>query len=372
MYLVDFLKKLTRKSNIFILIYLVLNVLVIGYVIQLLFGETTMPYWIAFLVGLVIYGISLVIALSPVGEWILRFQTGCRKINRIEQINFIEPLFRDVYGRARQLDPSIPEDVQLFVNDDENANAFATGRKTICVTEGLLHLPEDQIKAALGHEFGHLAHKDTDLILLITVGNFIVTTIVTIFRVIIWIVEIICSFFSDGWVGTLGSFLTLIFVDGAMWAWTKIGTIMVMQSSRSNEYEADEFSFNLGYGESLCALIDSFEHSGAKGLFATLESSHPDKDERIAKLQVLGSNYRSSYKFGTSNTEIMGGTLVENTITCSFCGAKISMDSKFCSVCGNAVKQENNFSKVICQNCGAEAEDEDAVYCIICGTKLRK
>ena len=67
MYLIDFLKRMTRKSNIPILIYLVLNVFVIGGVIQIL-SEGYIPYGQAFLIGIVLYAISLLIALSPIGE----------------------------------------------------------------------------------------------------------------------------------------------------------------------------------------------------------------------------------------------------------------------------------------------------------------
>ena len=42
-------------------------------------------------------------------------------------------------------------------------------------------------------------------------------------------------------------------------------------------------------------MLDSISGSGAKGLFATLASSHPDKDDRIAKLQELGCTYRATY-----------------------------------------------------------------------------
>ena len=68
--------------------------------------------------------------------------------------------------------------------------------------------------------------------------------------------------------------------------------LLVMKSSRANEYEADEFSFRLGYGNELCALLDSFSGTNANGLFANLVSSHPDKDDRIARLQELGATYR--------------------------------------------------------------------------------
>ena len=45
----------------------------------------------------------------------------------------------------------------------------------------------------------------------------------------------------------------------------------------------------------LCILLDSISGSHAKGLFANLASSHPDKDDRIAKLQEAGATYRSTY-----------------------------------------------------------------------------
>lgn len=305
MYLVDFLKRMTRKSNIPVLIYLVLNIFVIAGIVSLAWGGGSMPFWKALLFGIVLYVVSLLIALSPIGEWIIRLQTGCKKIKRVEQINFIEPIFREVYDRAKKLDSSIPDDVKLYMNTDADPNAFATGRKTICVTEGLLHMPAEQIKATLGHEFGHLAHKDTDLILVVSVGNFIVTAFILALRVIIELLHFIfdiCALFMGGSDGLVAVILNSVYhamitaiVSGLTWIWTQIGVLLVMKASRANEYEADEFSFNLGYGNELCILLDSIRGSHAKGLFANLASSHPDKDDRIAKLQELGATYRATY-----------------------------------------------------------------------------
>ena len=305
MYFVDFFKRMTRKSNIPVLIYLVLNIFVITGIVSLIFGGGTLPFWQCLLIAIVLYSFSLLIALSPIGEWILRLQTGCRKIKRVEQINFIEPIFREVYEKAKKLDPSIPDDVQLYMNSDEEANAFATGRKTICITEGMLHMPEAQIKATLGHEFGHLAHKDTDLILIVSVGNLIVTAFILGIRLAIDLCHLIMAIvtaFIGGPEGVMAAIMNAIYhamitaiVAGLTWVWTKIGVLLVMKASRANEYEADEFSFNLGYGNELCMLLDSFGGSSAKGLFANLASSHPDKDDRIAKLQELGATYRATY-----------------------------------------------------------------------------
>lgn len=302
MYLFDFIKQMTRKSNIPVFIYLALNIVIITLFVNI---GWDVPMIESMGLGIILYVISLTVTLSPIGEWILRLQTGCRTIKRKEQINFLEPIFREVYNKARKLDPSIPRDVRLFINSDESPNAFATGRKTICVTEGLLHMPEEQIKATLGHEFGHLAHKDTDLILVVTVGNMIVSSIIVMIQLIIELFHLvmeIISFFIGGKGGAIASIINSLYrlmitkiVVGLTWIWTKIGILLVMKSCRSNEFEADEFSFNLGYGNEMCALLDTIGNADAKGLFANLASSHPNKNDRIAKLQELGASYRTVY-----------------------------------------------------------------------------
>lgn len=191
------------------------------------------------------------------------------------------------------------------MNTDKEPNAFATGRKTICITEGMLHMLENQIKATLAHEFGHLAHKDIDLILVVSVGNLIVTAFILGIRLVIDFFHLVLNIFAcliGGSEGVIAAIVNAVYhlmvsaiVSGLTWAWTKIGMLLVMKSSRANEYEADEFSFNLGYGNDLCVLLELFGDSSAKRLFANLASSHPDKNDRIAKLQKLGATYRVTY-----------------------------------------------------------------------------
>ena len=248
--------------------------------------------------------VSLVIAISPFGEWILRLHSGCRKIKRKDQIDYIEPIFKEVLKQARELDPHISEDVKLYIRNTQDVNAFAIGRKTICITDGLLKAPVEQIKATIAHEIGHIAHRDTDWILVISVGNFIVTFVYIIVRVF---GKMMSTFFellpssdnlTDGGVkvaGMVQSYITDAIIIALMWAWTKIGILLVMKSNRDNEFEADKFAFNLSYGNALCELLDSSTESSTKGLFANLMSSHPDKNDRIAALMNLGATYRRSY-----------------------------------------------------------------------------
>ncbi|MBE3596308.1 MAG: M48 family metalloprotease [Hydrogenibacillus sp.] len=278
MYILDFGKRLIQKRNIGITIYLILNTLLV----IILFQDV--------LLGVGLYLLSLVIALSPIGEWILRVQQGCKKLERKEHIERLEPLFREVYAKAKQVNPSIPDNIRLFISNDPSPNAFATGRKTICLTRGLLNWSDDEIKTILAYEFGHLANKDTDLILLVAVGNMIVSVMFVIYRLFATFVGIMFSFASRSIGALLMTFLIDVILVALMWLWTKFGTVLVMYSSRQNEYEADRFAFQCGFGHALICALDRFnemETIASKGLWANLASSHPEPDQRIGKLQRL-------------------------------------------------------------------------------------
>ena len=101
MYIIDFLKNLTKKSNIGVLIWLILNTALIAALFSSGFQN-----WEGVLLGLGIYLISLIIALSPIGEWVLRLQNGCRKMTRREDIERFEPIFREVYTKAKKANRS--------------------------------------------------------------------------------------------------------------------------------------------------------------------------------------------------------------------------------------------------------------------------
>lgn len=294
MYFVDLFKRLLKTKNIGVIIYLIINVyfVVVTFGILIPHSNTT----VKIIGGILLYLLSIIIALSPFGEFILRYKAGCKEIKRIEYKEKLFPLFDEVYRKAKELDSSLPDDVQLYMSNSKYPNAFATGRKTICITKGLLDLPDGEIKSIIAHEFGHLANKDTDLLLLITVGNFVVMLVFVIIRIIILTVGYGVTIFSRSW----GAFITTRVIDfiyvGAFSLWTWLGTMLVLHSSRKQEFEADKFAFDLGYGNELASGLDTIAQSDyeIKGIFATLMSTHPETDDRIHRLQEMGATYRKS------------------------------------------------------------------------------
>ena len=300
-YILDLFKRLLSFKNIPIVIYMILNLGIICFFFMLPALETPELETQCLVTGIVIYFISLIVALSPVGEFILRLQNGCKKIKDPEQLKRIEPLFQEVYDKARLEHPGISDKIKLYIKHEKSVNAFATGRRTICVMEGLLDCDDEIIKATLAHEFGHLAHKDTDLILLVAVGNMIVTVLLVAFRVFIKLVHFMISLgslfvgkegFFTAFASMISSVLTTVLITAFQWAWTKIGILLVMKSSRAGEYAADEFAMKLGYGNALCGLLDSIPSVPEKGLFANLMSSHPGSKKRIENLCTKGCTYR--------------------------------------------------------------------------------
>jgi heat shock protein HtpX len=370
MYLIDFGRNLFKKSNIGVIVYLVLNTII--YVA--LFGGFADPGMAG--LAILIYLITLCIALSPVGEFLLRMQTGCKKIKRKDYLERLMPIFEEVYAQARKKDPSISDKVKLYMSGSKTPNAFATGRKTICITKGFLGYSDAQIKGTLAHEFAHLAHKDTDLLLVILVGNMLMTALFVLWRIVINI--FVFMFASALRMRFLGTFLTSLFINllltFLMWVWTKIGMLLCMHSSRQNEFNADKFAFELGYGNDLCVVLDSLgggdDEQESRSVWKQLHDSHPAIDDRVAKLQELGATYTNmhghnlkavnanpgQYGFQHETPPVlpqappMGAAAFTGRSAPAATAAPPAAPAKrFCTSCGSQTAAGTSF----CANCGA-------------------
>ena len=160
-----------------------------------------------------------------------------------------------------------------------------------------MNLSDEQIKATLAHEFGHLAHKDTDRILVVSVGNTVINIIMWLFQLGAIMMEVIMNIVGaltgddDGFfisiMGTLSRVITMFIITKFMQLWTWIGTMLCMKTSRDNEFQADAFAVDLGFGEGIVKLLEFFDRIEEKpsGLFANLASSHPNSDARIARVK---------------------------------------------------------------------------------------
>ena len=290
MYALNVIKSFFRLSNIGSIIFFLLNAaFMIVYLSQ---GD---PYKMVY-VGIA-YVISVIIALSVVGEWILGFFAGARKMKRLDMKEKIRPIVEKVYadGREKSAD-ALPPVVVIKVMHDPEPNAYAIGRRTICVTEGLLDLPDEMIEGIIAHEVGHLAMHHTVIQLMIGGGNFLVTAFILILQAIHYIkgAWAAIDILRNGGKDIVSLIFNLIDVLTAVvvWLWTKFCMLFLMWSSRANEYEADKYAYELGYGFQLAAALDAITWGTPKSSFLkAIYSTHPETHDRIAKLQELGVPY---------------------------------------------------------------------------------
>lgn len=283
--------RIIRISNLGTVIFFVLNVV--------LLVSVFCPLGIYdknFNLLLCLYTITVIISLSPIGEFFLALLAGAQEIKRNDIKIHLIPLLEIVYNRAKDRNPSMVKSIHLKIIHDKAPNAFAIGRKTICVTDGLLDLSDEEIMAVFAHEIGHLVYGHSTIQLLIGGGNLFISGCILIIKAMCWIITAICSLIAgivtnNFWIGAISAVVTSISF-GVVWLWTKFCSLFLMWSMRQNEFIADEYAFNLGFGNILAHLLDRELYSAPEnGLLKALYASHPHSDDRIAHLQELGVTY---------------------------------------------------------------------------------
>ena len=288
----DTAKNVFKASSIGAIIFFLLNA---SLIIALFFAAGG---YHAILVGAAIYFISIMITFSGFGEWVLCVMAGARKMTRVDMKIRMIPLLELVYNKAKKKTPGMTSKIVLKVIYTPEPNAYAIGRRTICVTEGIFKLPDDVILGILAHEVAHLACRHTHILLLIGGGNFVMTVLILIMKLIYSILAFFTlgSFIRNSWRSgcTQGCLSALpgLFIAGIIWLWTKFCMLFLMWSMRQHEYDAVKYVYQLGYGFELAKGLDAIGTSEPQETFLkALYSTHPNTHDRIGRLQQMGVSY---------------------------------------------------------------------------------
>lgn len=242
----------------------------------------------------ILYLAVTAIAISPVGEWALIVHAGGQEIKRRDIKIKLIPLLEQVYNRAIVESPNMVQSIRLKIASDPMPNAYAIGRRTIVVTEGLIDLPDNLIMGVFAHEVGHLANRHAEIQLLIGGSNVFITGFLLVMKVATWTISAISGLFALGARSIIGGTLVALFSaisSASIYIWTKLSLLFLRGSMRKNEFVADEYAFKLGYGRELAAVLDQCIDVPSNGLLRALYDTHPSTHERIARLQDLGVNY---------------------------------------------------------------------------------
>ena len=255
----------------------------------------TNDIWESIIVTTLIYGSCVGLALSPLGEVVVRLMEGVKPIQTQEDKDYLLPIFEEVYDEAKKFSPHINKDIKLYITDSMTVNAFAVGRKTISVTKGAIHtFSPDELKGILAHEFGHMANGDTKALLINIVGNGFFSLIIFILRFVVNILENLSLIFSSkNIVLAVISFITIIsriFMDLAIIVFVFVGDAIIALNSRYSEFLADEYAFLIGYGEDLkksLYILSKISMPRKSTLLERIKATHPYTSARIEHLEQL-------------------------------------------------------------------------------------
>jgi len=205
-----------------------------------------------------------------------------------------------VYGSVREiaqrLNITMPE---VWVYNSPDPNAFATGpsknNSMVAVSTGLLeNLKEDEVKAVLAHEMGHVYN-----------GDMFATTILAglmntfVYYIAMWVRR----FFAERDQAALGFGLSLVLQVIV----SILASVVISWFSRRREFGADAFAAKVYGKDSMIGALRAIDRwvnraqfqystqdalatmkiSGNTGGFMSLFSTHPPLEVRIAALERL-------------------------------------------------------------------------------------
>ena len=249
----------------------------------------------AFRTVAIIYGGSVAVALSPIGEYILRLFKNCRLPATSEEKNYLLPLFEEVFENAKEIDPKLNNDIALYIMDDMHVNTMAVGRKTIAITRGAIAtFSADELKGILAHEVGHMTFGHTKALLLTVIGNFLFTAIIWFLRLILIVIEFLLGLVEHKHIlFKILKFMTVaikFIIDIAVMLFIHLSEIILALNSRANEIQADVFAYEVGYGNELISglyLLQKISINGNVTILERMKASHPHIAHRIENIELL-------------------------------------------------------------------------------------
>jgi len=257
----------------------------IAYILWVLFY--VMLFTVLSFGGMLMYYLILIpLAFTPLAEMLWRLVNGVRPLRLNSEKERLLPLFKEVYEGAIKIDPKISSDIRLYIKEDMSINAFAFGKHTLILTRGsIMLLSDDCLKGLMAHELGHFSYKHTNAVLLMMVAHLPMTFFLKKFT------DLKNYYDNSEKRMSIFTFIIRLIIDYIYYmlrAISFIGELILMKTSRANEYVADNFAHECGFGADLTnVLIEIYEVSVSKpqSVREQFRSSHPHITLRIERLE---------------------------------------------------------------------------------------
>ena len=283
-------------ANILIMVTLSITIPIVINVILPMFGiDVRGSVDLTTLVWAAMFGFGGAFISLAFSKQMARAMLNCQQITQprshAEQI-----IYGSVQEIAQRLHITMPE---VWVYDSPDPNAFATGpsknNSMVAVSTGLLqNLRENEVKAVLAHEMGHVYNGDM----------FATTVLAGLMNTFVYYIAMwVRRFFEERDQAALGFGLSLVLQIIV----SILASIVISWFSRHREFGADAFAAKVYGKDSMigalraidrCVTRTQFQHSpqdalatmkisGQTGGFMSLFSTHPPIEVRIAALEHL-------------------------------------------------------------------------------------
>ena len=270
---------------------LVMNILGVGNYMQGTSLNLSNLFMFALIFGFAGSFISLAMS-----KWLAKMSTGAQVIT--EPRNADEKWLLDTVAKqAQKAGVKTPE---VAIYDSPEPNAFATGMtknsSMVAVSTGLLRsMRQNEVEAVLGHEMAHVANGD--MVTMALLQGVLNTFIIFFAKIVAYVVDrVVLKNESEG------HSIAFIVVDiVAQILFGILASIIAMAFSRYREFHADNGGAYLAGKENMIAALRrlqtmqpgelpdqmaAFGISAKKSSFGDLFKSHPDLEDRIARLQA--------------------------------------------------------------------------------------
>lgn len=287
---------------VFILVNFLFNgwllsvVYVLGYALMHV-GDKVAPHvpdWYFFGAGFATVGLLMLLGISPVGMYLTRFFIGGRKAIGRERKR-LDPLLEEVISSCNtQKGTNFKlERLHILMSDSKEPNAQSFGRDTMIFTDGLLKTCNDEeIKAIIAHELGHLHYKHGVKLVALLFGNFGARVVMWLYSIYAVIINVIRQRFGngDGAFGVLLVAIPLLFFLPIVilnWFFIKLLNLTLLIAFRWQEYQVDKFAAELGYKVGLISFLEKLQNTTEHDntFLGKVLATHPAPMKRIGKLE---------------------------------------------------------------------------------------
>lgn len=283
-------------ANILIMVTLSITVPIVINVILPMFGiDVRGSVDLSTLVWAAMFGFGGAFISLAFSKQMARAMLDCQQITQ-PRSHAEQVIYGSVQEIAQRLHITMPE---VWVYDSPDPNAFATGpsknNSMVAVSTGLLqNLKEDEVKAVLAHEMGHVYNGDM----------FATTVLAGLMNTFVYYIAMwVRRFFSERDQAALGFGLSLVIQIVV----SILASIVISWFSRHREFGADAFAARVYGKDSMIAALRAIDRwvtrsqveyssqdalatmkiSGNSSSFMRLFATHPPMEERIASLQRL-------------------------------------------------------------------------------------